>query len=359
MKTKALDWQIAAVYIGTVIGAGFASGQELMQFFVRFSIKGLYGVLLTGLAFTFFGGIIIYLTKLHGFHTYKDFLNWQLGTRMTGILDIIILIFLFLGFSVMLSGSGALFEEQLGLPKIMGIIITQVLVVLSLMARDEGVLWFNSILIPILVIILTVVSGISLFSAATVNQGSIFDPFADSLVVNNWVLSSFLYIAYNMINVLVVLVALTADKKETSPWGGVMGGFILSLISLLIVAALLAAGETIYVYQIPMLYLAYQVSPIIFYFYGVVLWGAMITTAVADAYGLCQRLSYAWSMPYNLILLIVVILSIPFAMYDFTLLVSKVYPVFGFMGLAVTMFLIGKGVVYLFQLIGLRLKRLF
>jgi uncharacterized membrane protein YkvI len=359
LKPKTLDWQIAAVFIGTVIGAGFASGQELMQFFIRFGIKGLFGACVTGVSFAILGGLIIYITSLKGFHTYKEFLTWKLGPQLTGIIDIIILAFLFMGFCVMLSGSGTLFEEHLGISKIIGIIITDALVIMALMARHEGVLWFNTILIPLLVAILILVSLLSLFSTTAVNQGSAFDPFAGSLVVDNWFLSSLLYIAYNMISVLVVLTALTADQNGMSAWGGVIGGFILLVISLVIVAALLAAGQSVYTYQIPMLYLAYQVSPIIFYFYGIVLWGAMITTAVADAYGLCQRLGYTWRLPYNLVLLIISILSIPLAMYDFTLLVSKVYPVFGILGLFIMMYFWTKGFQYLWQVICYQLKRLF
>lgn len=51
MKISRMDWQVAAAYVGTMIGAGFASGQELMQFFVRFGIKGIWGALVTGFFF--------------------------------------------------------------------------------------------------------------------------------------------------------------------------------------------------------------------------------------------------------------------------------------------------------------------
>ncbi|HEX3032027.1 MAG TPA: hypothetical protein VHS59_07255 [Bacillota bacterium] len=34
------SWQIAATYIGTVVGAGFASGQETLQFFLLPSVYG-------------------------------------------------------------------------------------------------------------------------------------------------------------------------------------------------------------------------------------------------------------------------------------------------------------------------------
>lgn len=42
--------QIAFTYIGTVVGAGFASGKEIVEFFVQYGSQGLVGILLaTGL----------------------------------------------------------------------------------------------------------------------------------------------------------------------------------------------------------------------------------------------------------------------------------------------------------------------
>ncbi len=47
MKKKDIGiFKIAATYIGTIVGAGFASGQEVLQFFGVFGIKGLWGLLL-------------------------------------------------------------------------------------------------------------------------------------------------------------------------------------------------------------------------------------------------------------------------------------------------------------------------
>ena len=44
--------RIAANFAGTIIGAGFASGQELTQFFVAYGSMGLTGLLITCLLFT-------------------------------------------------------------------------------------------------------------------------------------------------------------------------------------------------------------------------------------------------------------------------------------------------------------------
>lgn len=45
--------QIAAVYVGTVVGAGFATGKEIVEFFSRFGFIGMIGILIGGYIFIF------------------------------------------------------------------------------------------------------------------------------------------------------------------------------------------------------------------------------------------------------------------------------------------------------------------
>jgi uncharacterized membrane protein YkvI len=46
--------KVAFAYIGTVVGAGFASGQEILQFFSYFGYWGLVGLLLAAGLFVYF-----------------------------------------------------------------------------------------------------------------------------------------------------------------------------------------------------------------------------------------------------------------------------------------------------------------
>ena len=43
-KLNALN--VAGLYVGAIIGAGFASGREIWQFFGLFGEKGIYGVVI-------------------------------------------------------------------------------------------------------------------------------------------------------------------------------------------------------------------------------------------------------------------------------------------------------------------------
>ena len=54
--------QIAAVYVGTVVGAGFATGREIVEFFTRFGFIGLIGMLMSGYILIFLGSKLMVIS---------------------------------------------------------------------------------------------------------------------------------------------------------------------------------------------------------------------------------------------------------------------------------------------------------
>lgn len=65
------DWiKIASIYVGTVIGAGFASGREIIEFFGVYGIKGIWGMAISGILFSLIGSLLlvkVYNNKIKGF----------------------------------------------------------------------------------------------------------------------------------------------------------------------------------------------------------------------------------------------------------------------------------------------------
>ncbi len=54
------DWvKIASIYVGTVIGAGFASGREIIDFFGIYGLKGILGMIIAGILFSLIGSVLL------------------------------------------------------------------------------------------------------------------------------------------------------------------------------------------------------------------------------------------------------------------------------------------------------------
>ena len=147
-------FKVVFVIIGTVIGAGFASGQEIYSFFFSFGIKGLIGILISSLII----GITIYKTFkiLHknNIDNYGDFLNvFNKNKKINNITSTIINIFILVSFYIMIAGFGAYLQQELQLNSIIGSSILAILCLILFKTNVNGLIKVNEILIPILIII--------------------------------------------------------------------------------------------------------------------------------------------------------------------------------------------------------------
>ena len=150
-------------YLGAVIGAGFASGQEIVQFFVRYGPEGAKGVLLAMLLFAICGGMLLYVAHGQKAANYQDILRYLLGKNLGRAIDFLLAIFLFLGISTMLSASGAVFYEHLYLPKSLGIFLAGMLIIVLLMTGKKGLILSYNILVPVKIILLLSISVYAAF----------------------------------------------------------------------------------------------------------------------------------------------------------------------------------------------------
>lgn len=116
--------KVVFVIIGTLIGAGFASGQEMYVFFFSFGIKGFIGILISSILM----GIVIYQTlnilNKYQIQNYKEFLDILIPTKnsnnntkinIKNIVNCFVNIFILVTFFIMIAGFGAYFEQEFGI----------------------------------------------------------------------------------------------------------------------------------------------------------------------------------------------------------------------------------------------------
>lgn len=145
--------KVVFVIIGTLIGAGFASGQEIYAFFFSFGIKGLIGIFVS----SFIIGITIYKTlkiiHKNNINNYGDFLNNLIkNKKINNITNIIINIFILVSFYIMIAGFGAYLQQEFNLYSIFGSSILAILCFILFRTNVNGLIRVNELLIPILII---------------------------------------------------------------------------------------------------------------------------------------------------------------------------------------------------------------
>ena len=329
--SKDTNWrQIASVYIGTVIGAGFASGQEILQFFVNYGYKGIIGAAISTALFMIIATII--LLKVHNdkIENYQQLIVPVMGKKISIIVEITMLSYLFIGACIMVAGSGALFEEQFGIPYNIGLIVMAILTLLTVMHSVKGILTANTILIPILLTGIVFISILTLFKQ-DFNFNSV-----DVLSVNksNWFISSIMYVNYNIISAIVVLTSLLSviKSRKTAIKGGLIGGLGLGVLAVFIIIPLLLLYKDVSNLEIPMLRVAKYAIKNGDVGYSFLIWIAMFTTSVSNSFGFLTRICDIIKINFKLAAIIFCTVIVFVAKMGFSNLVNTFYPLFGYIG---------------------------
>src|SRR5690606_6046726 len=125
-------FQLAFAYMGVIIGGGFASGQEVLQFFTGYGMASIAGTLLAGFLFAFLGRQIAQMSTRLQAQSHKHVLHVLFGHRAGLIMDLLLTFFLFGVGVAMLAATGALFKQQFGLSPLVGGLFMTILTVATL-----------------------------------------------------------------------------------------------------------------------------------------------------------------------------------------------------------------------------------
>jgi len=331
-------FRIAATYIGAIIGAGFASGQEIFRFFTVHGFWGYLGIITCGLLLASLGYITFKISINSNLNNYSQ-LFYQLGGRRLGSLaDSVILLFLLGSFVVMLSGSGEIFNNYFRVDKNLGILLTIIIVISAIKFGIEGVMNLNLFLIPVLILIVFITFWFNVESNLSFNlQGQGYN----NIVFNNWLLYSIIYVIYNYFLALPVLIAIPTQINDLNllKKGSILAGGLLVVLALVINILLVQNLSLITESQIPILEILNYHNKGLHILYSVVLWSAMITTATSSLYGLVIRSKERFSLQENKMLTFLVIFSFLLSKFRFDSLVAVVYPFLGYIGGLILIFL--------------------
>ncbi|MGF7059203.1 YkvI family membrane protein [Brassicibacter mesophilus] len=343
---KEREWRkLASIYIGTIIGAGFASGQEIIQFFGVFGYRGIYGVILTTFLFSIIGATVLSIVYKNKVTNYEEFLFPLFGKGLGRIIEIIITLFLFIGFCVMLAGSGAIFYQQFNISYNVGIYVMTICSLVTFLFSVKGISLVNSILVPFLLLGIVFVGSIVILK-----EGFVFSNLQGITIskTGNWVTSSLLYVGYNSISAVVIMTSLLSiiPNQKGAIRGGIFGGMGLGIMAIFILIPSLILYTDVYNLEIPMIKIAQHLGSWGKGSYSVILWCAMFTTAIANGFGCIRRISSKLNCNQKFISLIFCIITVPFAKFGFSSLVSIFYPLFGYIGVFIMAIIIISSLVH-------------
>jgi uncharacterized membrane protein YkvI len=321
--------QVGFTYIGTIVGAGFASGQEIFHFITRYGDKSIWVIGISMLLFSIAGAKIMLLAHTLQASSYHQFNRYVFGKKAGFWVNGFTLLSLLCTTGIMLAGSGALFAQQLGGFYQTGIIITALLVYLVTSQGMNAIMTVNTFVVP-LMLGFTILIGIYTF---TESEMSLPPSIASA---SGWMLSPFLYVAFNLSLALAVLVPLGSEIQDRSTLigGSIVGGIGLGILLILSNYALLVYSADVAEAEVPMAKIVASFGPIIQWVFSLIILGEIFTTLVGNVFGLARQLQTFPLFQKNKTLLLAGLLMACYmiSQFGFSTLVHHLYPLFGYLG---------------------------
>lgn len=327
--------KIGSAFIGVIVGAGFASGQEVLQYFTSFGLMGTFSAIVSAALFAYCGMVLVWLGSKTQTNSHKSVI-YNLSGRIVGtIIDYILILTLFGIGVVMVAGAGSNLQQQFGFPYFVGTLIMTLLVFFVGLFNTERVVGVISSLTPFLALFVIIVAVYSLFtmdrSFTTLNEVAKETP----TTLPNWFISGINYASFNIAvgaSMAIVMGGAKKDPKKAA-LGGLVGGLGIGALIILIHFAIFSKIESVSTLDLPLLGIVNELSPILGFFMSIVIFGMIFSTAMGMFYGFVARFVETGTPKFRVVLGAVMIVSFGLSFIGFTDLIAYFYPLIGYLGL--------------------------
>lgn len=329
---------VALVYTGAILGAGFASGREIWQFFGVFGNLGLIGVVLVGGLFVFLGIVTAVVAIKLGTNDMGRVIVPGQNKFLTQFVGYFMALMLFTVLITMSAAGGAMFDQQLGLPRALGGAVIILMVIATVIGGFDRVSRAFRFMMPFLIGIILLLCVSVLFAGIEKGEGgAVFEP---SPLAPTWWLAAVLYISYNILAVIPIVATAAVNAKSTrhAIWGAALGGIFLTLLALFILLVLRTDPVLSNTMELPMLAFASNFSVPVNIIYTGVLFFAIYASATGNYYGFTTKLKP--TSDKNLKIVLIAILGFGFGLMGFKNVIAYMFPLEGFAGILIILLLL-------------------
>ena len=337
---KVTPFGVAMTFVGSMIPAGFASGQKLLEFFGGFGANGFIGIFVSTLLYAAYGVLIMLLARQMQTDNYNLLIVPGGNKVLLAIVDVFMAFLLFGMFAIMVAGSASLLGEQFGLPALAGGLIMVVLSILTVYWGSDSLIASFNIVVPLMTIAALVVSVLAITRAPEVVIQDPTGSIQPNSMVGNWFLSALLFVFYSTLGGVGALppLALKTQSRKSAALGPVIGAVVLGLFAAVVYIAVISHAGSVSDSAMPMLVLAGEISPAVGVVYVLVLFAAIYTTAVGALFGIKARVDNIRALTpsrKNGIIIAVAVAALLSTQIGFVNLVSFLYPLYGYMGILI------------------------
>lgn len=334
--------------IGFMIGAGFSTSQETLQYYTSEGWVGIAGAFVAyACVFLIFYSFMVTGVRTGMCHS-KDIFRYYCGKRIGAFYEMATVCLLFLVSVTMVSGAGTVFGQYFGISEAIGRGIMCLLIMVSVLAGLRKLLDVLGFLGPLIITCLALIAIVSLAG----NPGGVahapeFIESCDPPILKAsgfWLLSAVLYGMSNVYPLTSYASALgvRSSSKKEAVFGAGLAAIALAVGASLVILSQLANIELVYDQAVPTLALVQHYMPAAAAaVFAIVLFFGIYTTVTPSVWAFAQHFGDDHSRRYALstVLAVIGIFVVSFLPYE--QLLNAIYPFSGYLAY----FMIGAMIV--------------
>lgn len=332
----------AGAFIAVLIGSGFATGQELLQFFASYGLKGLIGVLVCFVLFAFVGVEFVTYGHEGEFKNPNDVYKAIAGNKVGTFYDYFSVFFLFLSFTVMVAGAQATVVQQYDAPNYIGGIMLGILTIVTVAFGLSTIVDVIGRIGPVIVVLAILVGGVSV-----IQNASNFSQSLDTLNTLNandqitqasdlgFFTAALTYVGFNMmwLGAFSATVGKEAENFDEARKGQIVGATGFSIAVLIMAFAIILSIGKLYDSQIPALILAGDIHPALGTIFSIIIVLGIYTSAVPLLWTPVARFFKEGTREFRIATVLIGAAGVFVGLLlDFDVLVKYVYVINGYLG---------------------------
>ena len=323
--------------IGTLIGAGFASGQEIYTFFFKYGANGIIGIVISSILLSLIIRKTLLIIKNKKVKNYKMFLDKVLNGKekrkylnVKYITNLVINIFILITYYIMVAGFGAYLKQEIGINNTIGSSVLAILTYFIATSKKDRILDINKILIPLLIIFIIFI-GIIIIGKEDSTQQIEKNNIKNIAIV---IKTGIVYASYNAILLIPFLITVNGDKLKTIEINkiSILSGVIIAILAYIIFMMLRKINIDISTLEMPAVYIVGKSGEIFRYIYGFIILASIFTTTIALQKSFLQNICKD-KKSYTHIVTIMCITSVVMSKFGFANLVKVLFNLFGYLGI--------------------------
>ena len=332
-KTNLNLLNVALMFVGAIMGAGFASGREIWQFFGVFGRQGRIGILLIAVLFVVLGMMTAYLARILGTNDMGRIIAPGGNPKIENLVSWFMAIMLFTVLINMTAAGGALLHQNFGISRLVGGVLIGVLVIVTVLGEFERISRVFRYIMPVLFAAVILISVLAV--NANLGASAQREPVKPSPIAGNWVLAACLYISYNILAMIPIVAtsSVNAKSEKSAMLGSGLGGIFLGVLAFTIVLALQKDMQFAQAMDMPMLAYAGRISKGAGIIYSVLLFAAIYASATSNFYGFTTKLRTDEKKSRKVILS--ACLAFLLGLVGFKNVVAYMFPIEGYLGFAI------------------------